>query len=125
MISLFVLTNIFFLELRNVKCCNCKDRVSELWCRACHKKGYCRECYETLHQMPALSDHGPGESQPPKITNCSEHPTKEVEFWCKENKTLYCSSCLIEKHQQHKCELITDAVKVVIDRVSCRFHCYY
>jgi hypothetical protein len=120
-----VFAKILFLALCNVKCCNCGERVAELWCRDCLNKGFCRGCYETLHKIPAFSDHRPGESKPPKIVTCSEHPTKEAEFWCNETKTLYCSSCLIEKHPQHKCDLITEAVKVIIDQVRCRSHRYY
>lgn len=117
--------NILFLALRNVKCCNCLQKLSELWCTICQNRGYCRECYETLHQLPALADHPPGESKPPKILLCDDHPTKEAEFWCRDNKTPYCSACLIEKRQLHKCELITDAVKETIDQVSRQSHCYH
>ncbi|CAF1090482.1 unnamed protein product [Adineta steineri] len=105
-------------SLCNVKCCNCNEHTAKVWCRDCLNKGFCRECYETLHKLPALADHRPGESKPPKIIHCSEHPTKEAEFWCEEDKTLYCSGCLIEKHQQHKCELIGDAVKKVIHKIK-------
>ncbi len=124
-ISLFVFANIRFLALCNVKCCSCKQQVAELWCRDCKSKGFCRECYEMLHQQPALSDHQPSESKPPKIVNCTEHPTKEAEFWCEENEALYCSKCLVKKQKQHKCESIADAVTVIIDRVSRRSDHYY
>ena len=89
-----------------------------MWCRDCLDKGYCQECYQAVHRLPALADHRPSELQPSKRVICADHPSKEVEFWCEENKTPYCSICLIAKQPQHKCELIADAVKEVRDRVS-------
>lgn len=104
--------------LANIPCCNCTTKMAEVWCTDCQNNGYCSECYQTVHKMQAFKDHQPCQPRPPKIIYCTTHPEREVEYWSPENRKIYCSNCLADKQDTHKCELITDAIKVIAERVS-------
>lgn len=71
-----------------------------------------------MHKLPALKDHGPCEPKPPKIHHCTDHPEKALEWWCPENQKIYCSHCLANKQDTHKCELVADAMKIIADKVN-------
>ena len=101
------------------KCCNCKTQISKYWCLDCKNKGFCLECNEIIHGMPANADHQISDSKPARIVHCKDHPTKEIEFWSEDNRTPYCSICLItKKQQQGTCQLMNVAVKEATDQVN-------
>ncbi|CAF1604486.1 unnamed protein product [Rotaria sp. Silwood1] len=100
-----------------IQCYECETQVAEVWCRDCHNNGFCSKCYGDLHKKRTLKDHRPGEPRPPKIYHCSDHPERELEYWCPENDKIYCSNCLADKKDTHKCELITDGIKNIADRM--------
>ncbi|CAF2156704.1 unnamed protein product [Rotaria magnacalcarata] len=101
-----------------IQCNECEKQVAKVWCRDCHNNGFCQECYQDLHKKRTLKDHRASESRPPKIYHCSTHPERELEYWCPENNKIYCSNCLADKKDAHKCELITDGIKAIADKVT-------
>ncbi|CAF4596236.1 unnamed protein product [Rotaria socialis] len=101
-----------------IQCNECEKQAAKVWCRDCHNNGFCQECYQVLHQKRTLKDHQPSDSKPPKIYHCSDHPGRELEYWCPANDKIYCSNCLADKKDTHKCELITDGIKKIANRVT-------
>ena len=68
-----------------------------------------------LDDASSLSSGGGAYLNPPstslKSATCPEHPMKELEFWCADEKKLLCSHCMFyQGYNKRNCALLEDAV---------------
>jgi len=47
---------------------------------------------------------------PEKVEMCPVHPTKPLELYCRCEDVLICRDCIIKKHKDHDCDVISDVV---------------
>lgn len=53
---------------------------------------------------PSNTDGDPN-SKPSSIKYCDIHPSKKVKFYCKNDRSMFCSKCIL-KHTEMKHEVI-------------------
>jgi hypothetical protein len=65
-----------------------------------------------MGQQPSGSD-SQGEGQPAKsgVRYCDIHPSKKVKFFCKNDRSMFCSKCIL-KHTEMKHEVIQISPKI-------------
>ena len=92
-------------------CSKCAIYLCE-FCEKSHKKAKATK----EHKICSRDDMSKGTSEvplvlPEKIEMCSTHPTKPLELYCKYEEVLICRDCIIEKHEDHDYDVISDVVE--------------
>ena len=102
----------------NTKCVKCKKREPTCYCRTC---GFlCKSCKKPHLEWDELSSHKVVSLDqltedvtnlvPPvqKVLQCSMHPAKELDLYCKTCKEVICRDCILRVHRDHQYDLVTD-----------------
>ena len=86
---------------------------SEVYCSTC-QESYCKNCSEILHSFKLQRDHAiidikdDGENEAineqavqllQTFLTCSTHPDKRVEFFCNDDESFCCATCITSGHQ--------------------------
>ena len=103
----------------DTKCVKCKKREPTCYCRTC---GFlCKSCKKPHLEWDELSSHkivslnqlteDVTNLVPPvqKVLQCSKHPAKELDLYCKTCKEVICRDCILRVHRDHQYDLVTDA----------------
>ena len=108
-------------EPQNVQCGKCikETRTATSYCRDCGEF-ICAACtdihtqWETFsgHEVVALDQFEKKVKQLgalKKVTlYCSLHKGKELELYCETCEELICHNCIVKKHKDHQCDLVSD-----------------
>lgn len=90
-------------ELDNFFCCKCRQKEAEVFCLVCEAY-YDRDCYNVKHKAKGKIElsHGPWQELKHKQKQgfCSEHETREAEYYCLTCKRPVCSRCKIIVNQK-------------------------
>ena len=103
----------------HTKCVKCKKRQPTCYCRTC---GFlCDFCKKPHLEWEEFSSHEIASFDkltedvtnlvPPvqKVLQCSKHPAKELDLYCKTCKNMICQYCILKVHRDHQYDLATDA----------------
>ena len=90
-------------ELDNFFCSKCRQKEAEVFCLVCEAY-YDRDCYNVKHKAKGKTELSHGAWQELKHKQkqgyCSEHETKEAEYYCLTCKMPICSRCKIIVNQK-------------------------
>jgi hypothetical protein len=77
------------------------SKDATIWCQQCDEL-FCEEHSKQFHSFGAFKSHSllPPTNRVQKIM-CSDHPTKELDSYCKQCSHVICDSCLKYEHTSH------------------------
>jgi len=95
-------------------CDNCDENEASCYCKQCASK-LCEQCFSVTHKHKIFATH---EKLPQGDENavtsakkhyCVNHPTSEIEFYCKQCNVLTCAKCgMVDVHKNHEHVTIAD-----------------
>ncbi|KAJ5076979.1 bonus isoform c-related [Anaeramoeba ignava] len=90
-----------------MNCQECEKEKAVFFCENCHVF-FCQNCCKTIHSFKAFENHqiSPYKGDEHIVVHhaleCSEHPNKVKEYYCKECQESVCIDCvIIGKHKNH------------------------
>jgi exonuclease VII small subunit len=93
-------------------CTECEEKPADLDCQGCNTS-FCKECSELVHKLKINRSHTLvplGTLSRNRPTKCTQHPDKDVELYCVQDKCCICVlCCLAGGHKGHEAVTIQHA----------------
>ena len=119
-----------FANPNNVVCEGCEENEASEYCKEC-SMAFCATCKKThlkpkvisRHQFIALDEarkpgRGGGSGSSLRITRCEKHSHQEINTYCHTDKLAICAECVVDFHQEHKVERLSNVVQRFKDEIS-------
>ncbi|XP_060553375.1 uncharacterized protein LOC132714498 [Ruditapes philippinarum] len=110
--------------------CKFEDKLQEssAFCHDCNEF-LCQQCLQFHRKFQAFREHHilRGDLMPrtrevtkpkPVLKLCDNHRMKEVQFYCRNHRSVFCNLCKVAKHPNCECDLINELVSVSEDRTK-------
>jgi len=104
----------------DVLCEGCEETQSVEYCLECCQPfcGTCKKIHlrtrgTALHQLVSLDDLGRSADGGvvSRIARCEKHPRQEINTYCHKDKQAICLECVVDFHQEHKVERLSNVVQ--------------
>jgi len=102
-------------------CDRCEKVTAEWVCNKCDSC-YCDDCFGTIHIGKLKSHEKTSTTAADQVKKhyCSNHPTSEIEFYCKQCNVLTCAKCgIVDAYKNHEHVTIAEYLaKIAVPRLQ-------